>query len=159
MAVIQTPYTRGGNTKNLELGVDAEGISHYKAETVLPEGLNELIVRQAPVRIVIEFDPKQLTGRQTRITTSVGTGYVSPNGQVIEDTIKVRDFLSTEQDMKDFATVYGPGILRSVTNGIVEILEGYTGKKVFNPQTGAVLIYTEAEENELLPVPEPPVTP
>jgi hypothetical protein len=156
MAVIQTPYTRGGKTKNLELGIDAEGNSHYKAETVLPEGLNDLIVREAPVKIVIELDNNQLTGDLVRITTTVGKGYVSPNGKVIEDTIKRVSFLSAGQDLKDFNMMYGNGILRSVANGIVEILDGYKGKKVFNPQTGAVLTYTEAEENEPVPAPEQP---
>lgn len=139
MAVIQRTYTRGGVEKNLALGVDTEGISNYKAETILPEEPYDLPLREAPVRILLEFDDKQLSGNLVKITTWRGRGFVSPNGVVIENTIEIKDFLSKEQDLKDFAKMYGDGILRSVANGIVEILDGFEGQKLFDPQTGADL--------------------
>lgn len=163
MGVINEQYTRGGKTKNLELGIDAEGESHCRAETVLPQEPYNLPVRESVVDIHIKLDRKQLTGRLESIRIERGQGFLSPNGQVIEDTITTLPFLSKEQDKKDFCRMYGEGILRSVINGIVEILEGFEGKKVFDPQTGALLTYTPEEEAEpapgAIPPPEPVVTP
>lgn len=138
--MVNRNYKRGDKTKHLTLGVDmATGIGSYKEETVLPEGSIALVERESVVRIVIEFDRKQLTGQVASIETTMGKGELRPDGSVIEGTIKTTPFLSTKVDEEDFTRKYGEGFYRSIANGNVEIKDGFAGQKLFDPETGADL--------------------
>lgn len=149
MAVQPIKYKRGGKGKTGPLGITAEGKSSYFMQTDLPEGEHNQRIHESVIEIRIYLDPKKLTGEVVKIETVHAAGRLSENGVLQEDTVKESGrMLSRDADIADLVQSYAEGILRSVVNGKVEAIDGFVGKKVFNPVTGALLTYTEAEENE-----------
>lgn len=150
MPVEQINYTRGGKAKTLEIGVDpTTGKSHYKEETVEPEGPFVQRTRSSVVRIVLEFDQTELNGELLKIETTHAYGRLSENGLLQPETIKEypSPMQTRESDRRGFAIMH-ESILKGVANGKVEAMDGFNGKKIFDPLTGALLTYTEAQENE-----------